>query len=209
MKPTRPLPSRQAVRGIAAIEFSILLPVLVFLAMPVIDFARAIQANLILVSLTREGANLVSRSSAYTPQDIMNSLAQTTPPLKMSKRGMIYITKIMGNCSGSSSYCTSNIVLEQYRWTGGWTLGGTVPGSNVWNCGNGGGSWASDGSCSGLPAGGASAPTANAMTGSLHDGQIAYIVESYYNFDMFFKGLTMGVLKMPNLGPNLYSVTAF
>ncbi|MCY0858028.1 TadE family protein [Cupriavidus sp. D39] len=211
MKRTRPLRRRQAARGIAAIEFGILLPIFIFLTLPVIDFARAIQANLILVNLTREGANLASRSAAYTPQDIMVALAQTTPPLKMSQRGMIYITKVMGdaeNCAGGN--CTvRNIVLEQYRWTGGWSLGGSVPGSLVWNCGSGSGSWASDGSCAGLPSGGTSSPTANAMTGLLSDGQIVYVVESYYNFDMYFKGLTMGVLKMPNIGPNLYSVTSF
>lgn len=210
MKRTRPLPRRRAARGIASIEFGILLPIFIFLTLPVIDFARAIQANLILVNLTREGANLASRSSAYTPQVIMNTLAQTTPPLKMSQRGMIYITKIMGNaetCAGKG--CVRNIVLEQYRWTGGWSLGGTVPGSQVWNCGTGSGSWASDGSCSGLPTGGTSSPTANAMAGLLNDGEIVFVVESYYNFDMFFKGLTMGVLKMPDIGPNLYSATSF
>ena len=80
MKRTRPLRRRQAARGIAAIEFGILLPIFIFLTLPVIDFARAIQANLILVSLTREGANLASRSSTYTPQDIMVALAVVLQP---------------------------------------------------------------------------------------------------------------------------------
>ncbi|WP_020204520.1 MULTISPECIES: TadE family protein [Cupriavidus] len=212
MNRIRPLPRRRAARGIASIEFAILLPIFIFLTLPVIDFARAIQANLILVNLTREGASLASRSASYTPQDIMVALAQTTPPLKMSQRGMIYITKIMGDneCNKSGSNCAvRNIVLEQYRWAGGWSLGGSAPDSKVWNCGGGTGQWQNDGSCGGMPAGGSTSPTANAMTGLLTDGQIAYVVESYYNFDMLFKGLTIGLLRMPDIGPNLYSVTSF
>lgn len=47
------------------------------------------------------------------------------------------------------------------------------------------------------------------MTGKLSDGQVVWAVETYYNFNMFFQGLTMGVLQMPTLGPNLYSSTVF
>ncbi|CAG2156819.1 TadE family protein [Cupriavidus numazuensis] len=208
MRPTRPNRYRKAARGVAAVEMGILLPILIFLTLPVIDFARAIQANLILVNLTREGASLASRSSTYTPQAIMNSLAATTPPLKMPGQGMIYITKIMGYCE-TSGCAPRNIVLEQHHWLQGWKqAGGSAPASRVWGCGSGGGSWITDGSCSGIPTG-KNAPTANAMTGSLHDGDVVYVVETYYSFDMLFKGLTMSGMSMPTLGPNLYSVTAF
>lgn len=208
VRPSRASQCRRA-RGIAAIEFGILLPVFVFLTLPLIDFARAIQANLILVNLTREGASLASRSP-QTPQTIMNALAQTTPPLQMSQRGMIYVTKVMGNaenCNKSGTNCTvRNIVLEQYRWAGGWGMGGSAPGSRIWgNCGG----WRNDGTCSGLPSPGTSSPTASVMTGKLRDGQVVWAVETYYNFNMFFQGLTMGVLQMPTLGPNLYSSTVF
>lgn len=196
-------------RGIAVIEFAILLPIFIFLTLPVIDFARAIQANLILINLTREGASLASRSSEL-PQTIMDSLAQTTPPLKMAQRGMIYITKVMGNaenCGGGGKNCTvRNIVIEQTRWTDGWSLGGSAPASKVYGCSS---YSSSDGSCRNLPSPGTGSPTANAMSGKLTDGQVIYVVESYYNFNMLFQGLTMGVLKMPTLGPNLYSSTTF
>ncbi|RZT42927.1 TadE family protein [Cupriavidus agavae] len=200
---------RQPARGIAVIEFAILLPIFIFMTLPVIDFARAIQANLILINLTREGASLASRSSQL-PQTIMDSLAQTTPPLKMGQRGMIYITKVMGNaenCNRNGNNCTvRNIVLEQHRWTDGWGSGGSAPGSKVYGCA----SFSSgDGACRNLPTPGTSSPTANAMTGKLTDGQVIYVVESYYNFEMLFQGLTMGVLRMPTLGPNLYSSTTF
>lgn len=206
-RPTRK-PLRRHARGIATIEFGILLPIFIFLTLPVIDFARAIQANLILINLTREGASLASRSSEL-PQTIMDSLAQTTPPLNMGQRGMIYITKVMGNaenCNKSGTNCTvRNIVVEQDRWTDGWSLGGTAPSSKVYACR----SFGSDGTCSNMPSPGTSSPTANAMTGKLTDGQVIYVVESYYNFNMLFQGLTMGALSMPTLGPNLYSATTF
>jgi TadE-like protein len=208
-QPRRRGAKRTRMHGIAVIEFGILLPIFIFLTLPVIDFARAIQANLILTNLTREGASLASRTSQL-PQTIMDSLAQTTPPLNMAQRGMIYITKVMGNaenCNKSGTNCTvRNIVLEQYRWADGWGVGGNTPGSKVYGCGS---YSSSDGSCKSLPSAGTTSPTANAMTGKLTDGQVIYVVESWYSFDMFFQGLTMGVLKMPTLGPNLYSATIF
>lgn len=208
MKPIRNCARRGKARGVAAVEMAILLPILVFLTLPVIDFARAIQANLILVNLTREGASLASRTSTYTPQNIMGSLAATTPPLNMSRQGMIYVTKIMGYCE-KSGCSPRNVVLEQHHWLGGWGgASGSPPTSQVWTCGNGSGSWNTDGSCNGI-ATGKNAPTANAMTGSLHDGDVVYVVEAYYKFDMLFKGLAIGNMSMPTLGPNLYSVTAF
>lgn len=210
MTPARTLRTQRGTqRGIAVIEFAILMPIFVFLTLPVIDFARAIQANLILVNLTREGASLASRSS-QTPQVIMNSLAQTTPPLDMGRRGMIYVTKVMGNaenCNKSGANCTvRNIVLEQYRWTGGWSMGGSAPASKTYgSCSR----WGNDGSCSSLPSPGTGSPTANTMPGKIADGQVIWVVESYYSFNMFFQGLGIGTLRMPTLGPNLYSSTVF
>jgi|GEM_PF-386082 len=206
---TRTRARSRKTRGIATIEFGILLPIFIFLTLPVIDFARAIQANLILTNLTREGASLASRSSQL-PQTIMDSLAQTTPPLDMPQRGTIYITKVMGNaenCSKSGTNCSvRNIVLEQYRWTDGWGIGGGAPASKVYGCGSYSGA---DGACRNLPSAGTSSPTADTMTGKLTDGQVIYVVEGWYRFNMFFQGLTMGVLQMPTLGPNLYSATIF
>ena len=210
MKSHRALPRRKAASGIAAIEMGFLLPILVFLTLPVIDFGRAIQANQILVNLTREGANLASRDSNDTPQVIMNTLSATTPPLKMPQRGMIYITKIMGYCAVSGPNCAAtNVVLEQYEWLSGWQqASGAVPASKIWNCGGSGSSWAGDGSCGGIPSGG-NAPPVSFMAGSLHDGDVAYVVDAYYNFDMLFSGLSLGGMTMPGIGPNLYSITVF
>ena len=89
--------SRRAARGIAAVEFAIVLPLLALLLFMLADLSRAIQAKTILLNISREGANLASRSTSDlsgSGQAIMNALAASTPPLDMNKRGMIYITKL-------------------------------------------------------------------------------------------------------------------
>jgi hypothetical protein len=183
MKTARRLPSRRRNAGIAALEFAIVLPLLVLLALPVIDIGRAIQANLILMSLAREGANLASRgpySLKDESQSIMGALVATTPPLDMNQRGMIYITRIMGKKVGG---VISNVVIEQYRWNG----GRYAAPSRIWNCG----SWGTNGSCANVPT-----PAVGLMAGALAEGEIINVVESYYNFNAFFSRL------VPAFGPD-------
>lgn len=191
-----------ACAGIAAVEFALILPVLVLLTLPVVDCARAIQANTILINISREGANIASRGASLdstSSQNIMNALASTAPPLDMSKNGMIYISKVMGHLQGN---VVRNVILEQYRWQG---SSGYVPASAVSTCAN----WAGDGSCSSIPANPDSAATANAMKGLLVDGEVVYAVEAFYNFNMFFGGLNVGAGKIGLIGPNLYAETIF
>lgn len=197
-----PLP-RRAARGIAAVEFAIVLPLLALLLFMVVDLSRAIQAKIILLNISREGANLASRSTtdlSGSSQTIMNALAASTPPLDMNKRGMIYITKIMGYTAKSG---LRNIVLEQYRWDAGAKASGYLPASQVWQCG----SW-SNGTCTNI-AQADSAPVVSLMSGQLSDGELIYAVETFYNFDMLFGTLKIGDSTTPVLGPNLNSMTVF
>ena len=201
---SRPLPQRAA-RGIAAVEFAIVLPLLAVLLFMVVDLSRAIQAKIILLNISREGANLASRSTtdlSGSGQTIMNALAASTPPLDMNKRGMIYITKIMGYTAKSG---LRNIVLEQYRWDAGAKASGYLPASQVWRCG----SW-SNGTCTGIAKDkDKDAPTVTLMPNQLADGELIYAVETFYNFDMLFGTLKFGNSTTPVLGPNLTSMTVF
>jgi len=200
MKTIQRMKSRCA--GIAAVEFAFILPLLILLTLPVIDCARAIQANTILINISREGANIASRGASLTSassQNIMNALASTTPPLNMGKSGMIYISMIMGHLQGG---VVRNVMIQQYRWQG---SAGYYPASTVSTCGT----WANDGSCSSIPTNPDNAATANAMTGLLVDGQVVYTVEAFYNFNMFFGGLNVGNGKIGTIGPNLYAATTF
>ena len=196
-------PAPRAARGIAAVEFAIVLPLLALLLFMLADLSRAIQAKTILLNISREGANLASRSTSDlsgSGQAIMNALAATTPPLDMKGRGMIYITKIMGYTAKSG---LRNIVLEQYRWEAGAKTSGYLPASQVWQCG----SW-SNGACSAI-ARDEYAPTVSLMQNQLADGELIYAVEAFYNFDVLFGTLQIGSTTTPVLGPNLYSMTVF
>ena len=200
--------SRGKATGIVSVELALLLPILVALALPVVDLARNIQAQMILINVSREGANLSSRASlTYPMQTIMTSLTATTPPLNMNANGMIYITEIMGNnnCDSSGNNCTG-VVVAQYRWNG----GNYFPASQLWSCGNSGTRWAADGSCSGLPAAGKSSPAVNLLQGKLYSGQIAYAVETFYLQTPLLGSLDLGGgFKTPALSPNLYAMTVF
>lgn len=202
MRRHAPALSRQRNRGIAAVELALVLPLLMLLLFMVADLSRGIQAKIILLNISREGANLSSRATSDligSSQGIMDALAASTPPLDMNKRGMIYITKLMGPATAGQP----NIILEQYRWYAGVKSSGYQPASQVWNCGT----WDS-GTCSGILKG-TKAPTATLMQNQLADGELIYVVETFYNFDMLFGTLTFGSGTTPILGPNLYSMTVF
>ena len=190
-------------RGVAAVEFAIVLPLMALLLFMVADFARAIQAKIVLLNISREGANLAARATSDligSSQGLMNTLAATTPPLDMNKRGMIYITKLMGPAKAGAP----NIVLEQYRWNAGVKISGYQPVSQIWNCS----SWDSSGTCTSIGKG-TNASTASLMQNQLADGELIYAVETFYKFDMIFGTLKIGRNTTPVLGPNLYSMTVF
>jgi Flp pilus assembly protein TadG len=191
---------RSSHRGIAAVEFLLCLPLLLLLALPVVDLARIFQANMILTNISREGASLISRSLESEQQTIMDSLAGSAPPLDMHKNGMIHITKILAY---SNKGVTRNVVVEQYRWGNGNLSYATNKG--VWNCGTGGSYWSGD-KCAGLPTG-AGAPEINVMRGQLRDGDVVYLVEAFYDFPLLFDGKNLGVTALPRFGSDLYAFT--
>lgn len=188
-------------RGAAALEFAVLLPLLLLLALTVVDIGRALQVNLVLINLSREGANLASRGSqlnSVSSQSLMNALAATTPPLRMQTRGMIYISKIIGHLQDG---VVRNVILEQYRWEGNPSF---APPSTVWSCNN----WIGN-QCSAIPVDPDNAATADVMTNLLADGEVIYAVETFYNFEMVFSNLNLGFGPMQKIGPVLYAKTIF
>lgn len=182
--------------GIAAVEFVVILPLLLLLSLPLFDLARIIQAGMILTNMSREVANLASRSQ-QDPQSIMNAVAATTPPLQMRTSGMIYVSKIMGNGPGKS-----NVLLEQYKWTGGFDQG-----SRVWAGCSG---WATDGSgkCTSIPTAGTL--ISDALANQLGDGEVIYVVESSYRANILLGAMDLGFgVKTPQFSPDLYAKTIF
>lgn len=190
MKPGRPsmdttrIPSlhllRRHARGVAALELALVLPILLVLALGVIDFSRAIQFNNVLVHLTREGANLAARTTEQ-PAYILKALMDTATPLEMNSAGMMYISKIEGRADGRGR------LVAQYKPPSG---GKGSLGSELVSCS---GSW-SGGTCT--PGG----TQIVSLPVTLNAGEIVYAVESMYDYTL----LTRYVV--PTL-PKLHSMT--
>lgn len=202
-------PNRKRQLGVAAVEAALLLPLLMLLLFGMIDAARALQANIIMTNIGREGANLVARGSTDLEsgsQDIIYALMASAPPLDVNSQGMIYITRVMGVASNGT---TRSVVLDQYRWDDaarslGFRKSGYKPVSKVYNCG----SWSSTSAkCTAFTS--SSRPTVSVMSGKLDDGEVVYVVETFYRYDMLFTGFASGTLSLPDFGPDLYSFTVF
>jgi len=203
----RPFPPRRQ-HGLAAVEFALLLPFLLMLLFGMIDVARALQANIIITNISREGANLVARGGVQLEtgsQDIMYALMASAPPLNVNQRGMMYITRVMGVVRNGVA---SSVVLDQYRWDDnerslGVGASGYKPTSKVYNCT----SWSSASKCSGFSS--SSRPAVDTMKGKLSDGEVVHVVETFYRYDMLLTGAATTALGLPTLGPDLYSLSVF
>jgi len=173
-------------RGAAAVEAALLLPLLVMLALPVADLARALQARLILDAISREGASLAARGTLPlkdASQSIMDTLAATAPPLDLRQDGMLVVSRIMGNGVGP-------VVLEQYRWLGG---GQDAP-AMVSACAG----WDAEGRCA-QQAG----PVALDAGAVPQDGDVMHAFEAHYRFRPWFGAL------LPGLATDMHALTLF
>lgn len=168
--------------GIALIELALVLPILTLLFLGIVDYSRAIQAENIIISMSREGGNLAARTS-YSPQFIMQALAQTSSPLLMTSQGGIIITEFSAVANNSS---TAKIEAQS-RWTGGKAVT-----SRLWkNCGN----W-SAGECT-IPS---PAPTTTLPLTLQHQGDVVFAVEVFYEYNPIFDFVMTD-------SANLYSLT--
>lgn len=195
-------------RGVAAVELALLLPMLVVLLLCAIDGARALQANIIITNIGREGANMGSRGGADldgNAQDLFNTLMASAPPLNVNQLGMMYITRVMGVVTNGVS---RSVVLDQYRWDDakrqqGFRKNGYAPTSKVYVCS----AWSNAGKCASVSS--LVPPATTIMTGKLDNGEVVYVVEMFYRFDMLVSGFTTGPNKLPTFGPDLYSMSVF
>jgi len=195
-------------RGLAAVEFALLLPILLMLLFGMIDAARALQANIIVTNISREGANLVARGNTQLDtgsQDIIYALMASAPPLNVNQQGMVYITRVMGVVKNG---IYSSVVLDQYRWDDeerglGFGASGYKPASRVYNCTT----WSNAGKCTAFSS--SSRPAVTIMSGKLDDGEVVHVVETFYRYDMLLTSAATGALSLPTIGPDLYSMTVF
>ncbi len=156
--------TRQA--GFAAIEMLWVTPVILLMIFGVIEVSQILQAYNIMVGMSREAANLVSRSTTYSAEQIMTIVATTSGTLDMQSDGIIYITHISGRGDDAPP-----VVTEQFVWS----LSGAEHVSEVWDqCVN----WVDD-SCvidEDEP------PQLLTFPIDLNSGESVYAVEVFYNF---------------------------
>jgi Flp pilus assembly protein TadG len=95
--PTRPNGRRSRVEasGQALLEFAMVVFVLVILAFGLIDFSRFINAQQVVVNVTREAANLASRGTNMT--DALTAVINSAQPLNVNTSGLVIITSVTNN----------------------------------------------------------------------------------------------------------------
>ena len=116
-------------RGISTVEFALMLPILLTLVIGVVEFSRALQYNNIISNISREGANLASRT-LVTPSTIISVLTFTAAPLDMKNHGVMYISKIKGVDGGNNTVVS--VIDSQQRSQA--TEGNTNLASKLWAC---------------------------------------------------------------------------
>ncbi len=157
---SRPIDGPSGEKGQAIVEVALVAPLLLVLMMGVFDYARAIHAQAVVSNMSREAANLVSRSNqnlsgneATDFQNTMNLVGLTAQPLDMTAQGMMYMYKV-------ERVNNRNTITLEVDWNG--SSLGSKPAMNV---------------------------SAAALGGiTLADGQVAYGVEVYYRYRSFFLG---------------------
>ena len=170
-------------QGAAAVEMALILPVLLVLVLGLYEFSRAISFNNIITNLSREGANLASRTGT-SPAEIMDALAQTAGQVNLRDNGTIYVTRILQTTIGGSDKDAQ--VLAQYRWSN--SALENPPDSRLWSCeANGSSQWAG-GECNIQPALQSRNRTAS-LDMTLNDNEEVVAVEVYYVYRPAFQFL--------------------
>uniref|UniRef100_C6E408 TadE family protein n=1 Tax=Geobacter sp. (strain M21) TaxID=443144 RepID=C6E408_GEOSM len=115
--------ARRNQAGQSVVELAFVLPLLILFILGVADLSRALHAYHAIVNLSREGANLATRTT-LDAATIMNTLAAGAPPLTLDKQGMMYLTEVE-EVSGSPA------IRSQVGWKGGSGLQSRVDGNSV------------------------------------------------------------------------------
>ncbi|WP_117235133.1 TadE/TadG family type IV pilus assembly protein [Vibrio maerlii] len=173
MKTSRLMKLKQ--KGLAAVESVIVIPIFLLLVVGIFELTMVMHANHIVISLSREAGNIVSRSSTDSPQDIMDTMALASGDLDLTQDGAMYITSVVGQSSGDDPY-----VSEQVRWGN----AGIPENSDIWS---GCSTWVND-VCD-LPE---SKQTISNLGMTLAEGESVYVVEVMYRYssvyDLLFDG---------------------
>ena len=105
-----PSAGRNGRRGIALIEFALILPILLILALATVDFGRLVQTRLIVSNVSREGGSLASRQTTVDTS-LITVLKESGKPLNLiGADGKIIITRVR---AGQSAGAPNPTILTQ------------------------------------------------------------------------------------------------
>jgi Flp pilus assembly protein TadG len=89
-------------RGVALIEFALILPILIILVLATVDFGRLIQARLIISNVSREGGSIAARQTTVDTS-LTTVLKESGMPLNLiGTDGKIIITRVKAGLSAAS-----------------------------------------------------------------------------------------------------------
>jgi len=114
-------------KGMATVEFTVLLLGVVLLMFVTIDFGSLLHAQAVVTNVTREGGSLASRD-LKSGADLMNFLASSSAPLDFDEnpeRFKIFIAKVDAGESAQDPNPTCTVVQPDPLETGG-TLSGSA-----------------------------------------------------------------------------------
>ena len=96
--------------GQSMVELALVVPFLLVLSLGVADVGRALLFNNILTNMSREGANLASRTS-QSPAFIIDTLNETAAPLKMATFILIYVAVAVVAVIGILQFNTVGFII--------------------------------------------------------------------------------------------------
>jgi len=96
-------------RGAAAVEFALLLPVLLLLVFGIIDFGRALNAQITLTQAAREGARLAAEGQPWS--------AVVVPRTRAAATTLSVVTVTGNTCPAGAGPGTNAVVRASYRFT--------------------------------------------------------------------------------------------
>lgn len=92
---------RNRARGLAVVEFCLVLPVMLVMMFGIIDFGSAILTRQVLINLSRETANLASRGTPLA--DALAAAQQSAAPLHLSTDGYVILTEVYRDAAGATT----------------------------------------------------------------------------------------------------------
>lgn len=105
--------SRRCERGASAVEFALIVPVLLLLIGGIIDFGRAYYQEIQLSNAARDGARLASLGTAYSTSQIQGQVILAAKPLAVVNAGVTVTA-----CGGAGGTATVTVDPQtKFAWT--------------------------------------------------------------------------------------------